>query len=62
MGPEQLQEVLAAALNDHGALLWQEQLERQQRVRGTRRRLPPPLRRAEGARGLPVMLCLQDHA
>lgn len=31
MGPEQLQEVLAAALNDHGALLWQEQLERQQR-------------------------------
>lgn len=32
MGPEQLQEVLAAAVDAHGALLWQEQLERQQRV------------------------------
>ncbi|KAL4443291.1 hypothetical protein ABPG75_011028 [Micractinium tetrahymenae] len=31
MGPEQLQEVLAAGVSDHGALLWQEQLERQQR-------------------------------
>ncbi len=33
MGPERLQQVLAAAVNDHGALLWQEQLERQERVR-----------------------------
>ncbi|KAL4423405.1 hypothetical protein ABPG77_009983 [Micractinium sp. CCAP 211/92] len=37
MGPERLQQVLAAAVNDHGALLWQEQLERQERE--TNRRL-----------------------
>lgn len=32
MAPAQLQEVLQAGLADHGALLWQEQAERQQRV------------------------------
>ena len=32
MAPQQLQEVLAAGLADHGPLLWQEQAERQQRV------------------------------
>ncbi|EFN56883.1 hypothetical protein CHLNCDRAFT_144534 [Chlorella variabilis] len=31
MAPAQLQEVLQAGLADHGALLWQEQAERQQR-------------------------------
>lgn len=30
--PARLQEVLQAALNDHGSLLWQEHAERQQRV------------------------------
>jgi hypothetical protein len=33
MAPAPLQAVLQAALADHGALLWQEQAERQQRVR-----------------------------
>ena len=31
--PERLLTVLHAAVNEHGALLWQEQLEREERVR-----------------------------
>ncbi|KAI7840654.1 hypothetical protein COHA_005675 [Chlorella ohadii] len=31
MDPQRLQDVLQAGLNDHGALLWQERLEREQR-------------------------------
>lgn len=32
MAPEQLREVLQAGVNDHGGLLYQEQVDRQQRV------------------------------